>query len=336
MHSKRRRALHAIGTVLVLGLCAEPASAIGLQRPHEARVVNPLPRSSPFMASDANKRIVLFGGYDDATGTLLGDTWTWDGSTWTEQHPTTSPSPRYAYAGGLAYDAATHQTVLYGGFDDDYFKDTWTWNGSDWTEQHPSHPPVTGDLAGGLAYDAATKQVVLSPGGLKLTVWAWDGSDWTEIPPPTSPIFRYQAGYAYDGARRRVVLFGGDNCDECPGAFNDTWTWDGVTWTQQHPLHQPRPRNALGMAYDADRRLIIMFGGLLQGGSPPLNDTWAWDGHVWRHLNPLSSPPARESMGMAWDDVRGHIVMFGGRAGKVFRDTWVWDGSNWTCVAGCP
>jgi hypothetical protein len=44
---------------------------------------------------------------------LLGDTWTWDGSTWTQQHPVPSPSARTDAS--MAYDAATGTVVLFGG-----------------------------------------------------------------------------------------------------------------------------------------------------------------------------------------------------------------------------
>jgi hypothetical protein len=36
---------------------------------------------------------------------------------------------------------------------------------------------------------------------------------------------------AYDGATGTAVLFGGAAFN--PFALNDTWTWNGSTWTQQ-------------------------------------------------------------------------------------------------------
>ena len=35
---------------------------------------------------------------------------------------------------------------------------------------------------------------------------------------------------AYDAAAGTVVLFGGANFH-----LFDTWTWNGTTWTEQHP-----------------------------------------------------------------------------------------------------
>jgi hypothetical protein len=60
----------------------------------------PAPRSQPALAyDDATSQVVLFGGQlvgsTSAAGEVLGDTWTWDGTSWTEQAggaPTSTPS----------------------------------------------------------------------------------------------------------------------------------------------------------------------------------------------------------------------------------------------------
>jgi hypothetical protein len=80
------------------------------------------------MAYDAATRnVVLFGGFAHGN---LGDTWTWDGSTWTKQHPAASPPSQGGAS--MAYDAATGNIVLFGGENSHvrYFRDTWTWGSS--------------------------------------------------------------------------------------------------------------------------------------------------------------------------------------------------------------
>src|SRR5207253_1655531 len=47
------------------------------------------------------------------TGEALSDTWTWDGSNWTQKSPQNSPPARYGSA--IAYDSAHGQVVLFGG-----------------------------------------------------------------------------------------------------------------------------------------------------------------------------------------------------------------------------
>jgi hypothetical protein len=62
------------------------------------------------MAYDAaTGQLVLFGGF--VGGTYLNDTWTWDGTNWTQQNPTTSPSPREGLS--MAYDDAIGLVVLF-------------------------------------------------------------------------------------------------------------------------------------------------------------------------------------------------------------------------------
>src|SRR5450755_554991 len=72
----------------------------------------PQARTSAAMAFDAaNGTVVLFGG--ESRSRSLNDTWTWDGSTWTEAHPATSP-PRISGA-QMTYDPITHDLLLVGG-----------------------------------------------------------------------------------------------------------------------------------------------------------------------------------------------------------------------------
>ena len=132
------------------------------------------------MAYDAaTGTIVLFGGGNDQGG-VFGDTWTWDGTTWTQQAPTTSPAARTDAA--MAYDAATGTMVLFGGcFGDnnEVFSDTWTWDGTTWTKQAPTTSPAARQAGGGMAYDAAIGDIVLFSGlgksGWLRNTWTWGG-----------------------------------------------------------------------------------------------------------------------------------------------------------------
>lgn len=72
--------------------------------------------------------LVRFGGYDFSS---LGDTWTWNGVTWTQENPPSSPSPRCGH--GMTFHEASQQVVLFGGAA--YYRDTWTRKGVTWTRQ---------------------------------------------------------------------------------------------------------------------------------------------------------------------------------------------------------
>ncbi|MGA3220719.1 MAG: hypothetical protein ABSE77_16855, partial [Acidimicrobiales bacterium] len=98
----------------------------------------------------------------------------------------------------MAYDGATRQIVLFGGYgaSPGTLSDTWTWNGHNWTEAHPFTSPGDLQLAS-MAYDPATSQLVLFggydnvPGGLASgATWTWNGHNWTEAHPSTSPPAR--------------------------------------------------------------------------------------------------------------------------------------------------
>src|SRR5437588_13043860 len=69
-------------------------------------------------------------------------------------------------------------------------------------------------------------------------------------PSNNMPPARQGMGMAYDAAREQVVLFGwGLDC--CSGNFfNDTWVWDGTTWTQRFPATSPPARTNIILAYD--------------------------------------------------------------------------------------
>src|SRR5436309_145576 len=92
------------------------------------------PRDRHAMAYDsARGRVVLFGGSG------LGDTWEWDGTSWT-QRASSGPPPRYKHA--MAYDSARGRVVLFGGDGaaGPYLADTWEWDGTAWTQRSPSGP----------------------------------------------------------------------------------------------------------------------------------------------------------------------------------------------------
>ena len=85
------------------------------------------------MAYDSNRhRVVLFGGtHLGYVSTLLGDTWEWDGTDWTDATPSRSPSSREGHA--MVYDVARQRVVLFGGIGaEGRLDDVWEWDGREW------------------------------------------------------------------------------------------------------------------------------------------------------------------------------------------------------------
>jgi Lectin C-type domain/Galactose oxidase, central domain/Kelch motif len=148
------------------------------------------------------------------------------------------------------------------------------------------------------------------------------------------PSARYAHSMAYDSARDRVVLFGGNNGNGWPnGALGDTWEWDGSKWLQRFPLVTPSPRGHGAMAYDTQRRVCVFFGGYFNA-QPGIGETWEWDGDAWMLRTPQLSPAARHFPGMTYSSSLGKVVMFGGHNGTGnYNDTWTWDGTNWQQIS---
>jgi hypothetical protein len=294
----------------------------------------PAPRSFLGLASDPTGDILLFGGYgESADDPFLGDTWTWDGVTWRELRPDSSPRARSAM--GMTYDAVREEVVLFGGVTLGHvFADTWTWDGENWTRERPSRSP-SGRINMGMAYDEARGEVVLFGGenrsGVRLDdTWTWDGSTWTRRRPARAPRARDYPAMAYDGAGRQVLLFGGAyGCFEweCPHAA--TWSWDGTTWNLERVDESPRARWASAMAPHAPQREVVLFGGV--NGYEAFGGTWTWDGDGWSKTRPSPSPSARFGLGLAYHSRSQTVVLFGGtRSLDLLGDTWVWDGVAWT------
>jgi hypothetical protein len=237
------------------------------------------------MAYDAaTGTVVLFGGNSLGAGPehLFADTWTWDGTTWTEQAPAASP-PARDWA-SMAYDAASGTVVLFGGdgtLSVDPLGDTWTWNGTTWTKQIPAASPPA-RWSPSMAYDAATSTVVLFGGGGTGSglgrlgdTWTWNGTTWSKQAPAVRPPARAFAAMAYDAATSTMVLFGGETRSSLLG---DTWTWDGTTWTPRTPAAHPRVLKWSAMAYDAATSNVVLFGGqtAIRGTPTDISSTWTW------------------------------------------------------------
>jgi hypothetical protein len=298
------------------------------------------------VAYDASRdRLVLFGGVD-ASGALLGDVWEWDGWRWSQRFPAGSaPSARRGHA--LAYDAVRKVVVLFGGFDGtNDLQDTWVWNGTTWSSVTPAGQSPAARRNHSLVWDDLRARVVLLGGGpgtgaLFQDAWEWDGTSWQGAAPyPVNPGARYGHAVAYDSGRSRVVAFGGGSSVGYPPTtyWQDTWEWDGVSWRNVTPATpSPSARFLHAMAYDPNRKRVVLFGGgtIVNGTATYLQDTWEWDGATWTAMPAVGAPPsARYGHAMTYDVTNKVILLFGGYsdATRYLSDTWTWDGTTWRNV----
>lgn len=155
---------------------------------------------------------------------------------------------------------------------------------------------------------------------------------WSELGVAAAPSARGWADMAFDAARGQAVLFGG----LAGGTANDeTWLWDGETWTLAEPENSPSPRFTHAMVYDEAREVVVLYSGLeAQFSTTPIGDTWEWDGTNWTEVKTPASPPARTPHhNLAYDPTTGQVLLFGGGtqpSQPIFGDLWSYDGTTWT------
>jgi len=155
------------------------------------------------------------------------------------------------------------------------------------------------------------------------SVWEWNGA-WVLATPDDSvgPPERRNGPMAYHAGSDELIMFGGSQTNY--DALGDAWALDlGLEDEWQRNADGPSARVGAGMAYDANRDRLILFGGHTGSGGEFKSDTWEWDGESWSEL-PIEGPPARSGHGMAYDAARQQVVLFGGSgdAGPL-GDTWV-------------
>jgi hypothetical protein len=100
---------------------------------------------------------------------------------------------------------------------------------------------------------------------------------------------------AFDIPRARIVLFGGDS--KTFSQLDDTWEWDGASWTAPALTTKPVARAGAGMAHDLARGRIVLFGG--RTIADPFADTWEYTG-----AGGLDAGRGRRAVGTQPDRVR--------------------------------
>lgn len=90
------------------------------------------------------------------------------------------------------------------------------------------------------------------------------------------------------------------------------------------------------MVFDSAHDQMVLFGTASESPTNPASakgETWIWQRGKWTALTLSTSPEPRVFAGMAYDEARGQVVLFGGQSvatGGQLQDTWTWDGKGWT------
>jgi hypothetical protein len=188
-----------------------------------------------------------------------------------------------------------------------------------------------------VAWDSARARLVVfggHDGTARLgDTWEWDGTQWLNVTPAgTSPSPRNFCAMAFDLRSGRVLLFGGND-----GSYqNDTWQWDGIGWTQLNPATQPAARQQHGMVTRIDQPDVLMCCG--QNATTRFGDTWLWNGTDWRQVVTATLPAPRVALDIAYDAVRGQVVIPGGNNSSLnpVGNIAEFDGTDWVNRAQDP
>lgn len=253
-------------------------------------------------------------------------------------------TPSMANESGLAVDIVTDKVVRYGGSGNStngtLNNETWVWVGNDeWDWIAAATQQVEPDSPGYREQCAMASNpgggVVLFGGNVEGPI---DESDrWTYVlenglwrvassPPSHSPPRLRSAAMAYSpvgGANGIAVLFGGLDLVSST-ALDQTWIWNGSSWSGPLQGTGPSARYGSAMAWDPQSQRIILFG----GGLPRVNDepirycdTWAFNpiDNTWQQImggcegsNVAPSARVDHAMATLYTEANPRIILFGG------------------------
>jgi hypothetical protein len=145
-----------------------------------------------------------------------------------------------------------------------------------------------------------------------------------------------------DPAHRVVVLWRAHS-DQSEGAeAADTWTWDGIDWTEADagpgaPGYRQGPRAVT----TADG--LVLFGGRM-GNVKYYGDAWTWNGKKWSRIDRDPRPPGRGAAAVVWNPVDSSLFVFSGTGlkagagpgnlGELLGDAWTMANGKWTQLKG--
>jgi len=187
----------------------------------ELSTVPPIRKNAAMAFDRVSNSVILFGGQGQSG--VLGDTWKWNGSVWTQVTGLSpSPSPR----GGAQMASDGQNLILFGGYTLSGStkvpnRETWLWNGTSWTNVTPADPGDSPPAAynGQMSFNGQTAVLYGGITGTKTEsghtikdsspdFWMWNTQTqtWNSTPGPL-PFGRWDHAMAYDG--KRTVIFSG-------------------------------------------------------------------------------------------------------------------------------
>jgi len=231
---------------------------------------------------------LLFGGRNPSTD--LNDTWTFNGTAWTQVVTSVAPPP--ITTGRTVYDAADGNVWLYGGYSimpvgPNAYNFTWTYHGGVWTNitANVTGAPADPHQVSYAVYDSLDGDVLMyggsGTGGANCTqpgnTWTYRNGSYVNLTsgigtsPPVGAGSRMMAD---DPAIGGVLLYGGWDGGSC-GLSNETWVYHAGSWSPEALPWNPGPLWDGEMAGGGPAGSVLLFSGnTVIGTSYQSDQTW--------------------------------------------------------------
>ncbi|MEQ1634828.1 MAG: kelch repeat-containing protein, partial [Planctomycetota bacterium] len=297
----------------------------------------PAPRTSPAMCFDPIRNYVLLAGGKSQTGQVLTDTWSWNGTTWTQRgsapneltamahHPGANKLLGFSFPGNAGSVSSAQ---------------CYEWDGSNWVNQSsiPLSPAYAIQSCSLLAcYDAVRREIVVLPNASSGSTWqnfstvaVFDGTTWRSIQ-PLSGMYPAKA-IAWDPTAGRILMTY-DDLDLVVVGAQQYWRetsrlaeWSGLAWTPR--FVQQAPSRGGAICADLSRGTVVAFDEIIQSsqttGSTSLYHTWQLSSSGWEQVVTRAIPGARTRHAMVYVPLRNVTVLFGGQNqfSSPMGDTW--------------
>jgi hypothetical protein len=248
-------------------------------------------------------------------------------NTWIKRSPlkTAPVSPGMGYEASLAYDPLHKRVIRWGGHNQggggEQNAETWVLDPvtMKWELKEPNQSPPGVCCAQQNVFDPSGGRFLRFPAFSgshgwhwfrenylnNTAVWSYDlGTNlWRDMRPAPTPHPAPLRCASWDSHYQVAVVACGE------GSQAGTIVYDPYTntWTRMKPKKEPPPRSAGNMAYDAARKLHILFGS--QFTDDP--HTWAYDlaNNEWRDMQPAVQPPTNRNDAVLAYDAAHQVVV---------------------------
>jgi len=158
-------------------------------------------------------------------------------------------------------------------------------------------------------------------------------TDTPTVEAPTLEAGQSTFAFYHEGRGQVVLVNGGPEQGKPENDPLELWGWDGHEWSLiPIDANGPTWRNWSAIAYDKDRDVLVIHGGL-QSRTQRFDETWEWDGTMWTEFTG-EGPGLREGALMAYDLARDNMVLFGGAEDMDIKgETWQWEDGAWTLAS---